>query len=173
MKVFRERAPFFLLALAGVLLDEAVQRWLRGVLQPSEARMPELMCHPLLRFNPDFAWGLLSFPLDRATAVFIGLYGSMAVGFAVLLLRARGVTAVCVALLLGWTLNACLDRLRYGAVVDFIVCQSSDGQAVTFNVGDSLAFFALLLLAGKAWAVVIRRHRINAANPPRDHSGTV
>lgn len=173
MRAIRRGIPFFLLAFACTLMDELIQVWLRSVLQPSEARMSGFFCHPLLRFNPDFAWGLLSLPLDRLVPVSIGLAVFMATGLVLLLLRTRGVAAVGVSLLLGAVLNGCLDRLRYGSVVDFMVCQSRSGLAVTFNVGDVLAVFALLLLAGKAFATTIRRRRISKDNIPRDDSGTV
>lgn len=174
MKAARRGTSLFLLALAVVCVDQVIQAWALDVLQPSEARMPGLFCHPLLRFDPDLAWGLFVLPAPWATPGAVGLGIAAAAALAGLMFRGEGATAFAMALLLGGVMNGAVDRLRYGAVVDFLVCQGGGGGwAPTFNAGDLAAFAGALLLLGRGLPLAIRRCRINVAHISRDDQGTV
>jgi signal peptidase II len=152
-------------ALAVLVLDQAT-KFVVVELLDLRSRLVVPVADPWLNltmaWNEGINFGLFDFGA-AGRWVLVGLALAIVVGLLAWVRRTRGwVPALGVGAIVGGALGNVIDRLRYGAVADFInmsCCGISNPFA--FNVADAAIFggAALLLLAGRAEPVALRRRR--------------
>jgi signal peptidase II len=152
-------------ALAVLVLDQAT-KFVVVELLDLRSRLVIPVADPWLNltmaWNEGINFGLFDFGA-AGRWVLVGLAVAIVVGLLAWVRRTRGwVPALGVGAIVGGALGNVIDRLRYGAVADFInmsCCGISNPFA--FNVADAAIFggAALLLLAGRAEPVALRRRR--------------
>ena len=139
----------YALAVAIVALDQLSKAWVLGGLHLAERGVTPIL-PPLLRFslvwNRGFSFGLLSqFDVAR-WGLFVFSVG-VAIGLAVWARRLRRpLPALAVGLIIGGALGNAIDRVRLGAVVDFIDVSGVGFFPWIFNVADSAITVGVILL---------------------------
>lgn len=94
-----------------------------------------------LGFNEGASFGMLSGVMADKPWAMVALTGAITLGFAVLALRARNPwEAAGLALVVGGSLGNIVDRLRQGAVTDFLDFYWRDWHWPAFNMADSAIF---------------------------------
>lgn len=139
------------LAAASFLLDQASKTWLLQVFGLAE-RQPVHVAPGfdlILAWNPGISYSLLQAHSTAARGALIAAT-LLATGLlAVWLSKARTrLTAAALGLLIGGALGNALDRVVYGAVVDFVHLHAGGCSWYIFNVADCaivLGVVALLL----------------------------
>ncbi len=146
--VSRQGWAAYALAAGVVLLDQLSKSWvLDGLHLAERGVMP--MLPPLLRFslvwNRGFSFGLLS-GIELARWGLLAFSLAVALGLAVWARRVRRpLPALGIGLIIGGAVGNAVDRVRYGAVVDFIDV-SRAGFPWIFNVADSAITTGVILL---------------------------
>lgn len=125
------------LALAWLLVDQATKWWiLECVMKPTEA----LRIAPFLNFvvgwNRGVSFGILgSHELPPSTLALFS--GTVVVALMVWLFRTQDrLVATGLALIVGGALGNTLDRVRHGAVTDFLDFHLADWHWPAFNMAD-------------------------------------
>lgn len=130
----------YALAAAVVILDQAVKFWVLGVLRLQETTTAPLAgpLHLTLVMNPGVSFGFLRADQD------LGRWGLVAFSLIVAALiiywarRAdRGLQALGYGLIVGGAIGNAIDRVRFGAVIDFIDVQRIGFFPWVFNIADS------------------------------------
>ena len=146
----RNIGPWLWLAGVFVLLDQ-ISKWVvLGTLQPGETRYVAPFWTWVLTFNPGAAYSFLSdaggWQLWFFTLLALGVSGWIVV----MLRQHRNEFRLSLALtlVLGGAVGNVIDRLRFGAVVDFIQWHVAGYYWPAFNLADSAICLgaALLLL---------------------------
>lgn len=146
--ISRQGWTAYALGVAVLLLDQLSKTWVLGGLHLAERGVTPIL-PPLLRFslvwNRGFSFGLLSeFDLARW-----GLFAFSILVAAALAIWARRVhrpvPALGIGLIIGGAIGNAVDRVRYGAVVDFIDV-TRIGFPWIFNVADSAITVGVILL---------------------------
>ena len=149
------RWRYLLISLGVLVLDQATKAWI-------VATIPEGHDRPLTSWfmlthwrNPGSLFGFLSnIPPKAALAIFLilPLAGMAFLGW-LFVKSQRRLELVLLAAILGGAAGNVVDRLRFGAVVDFLYFHLPDGPGwPSFNVADAclstgiLALLALTLL---------------------------
>ena len=150
---------FAVIALGVVAIDQVSKTWITTTLLPGESMD---VLGSWLRFvywtNSGILFGMLpqSGPAFAVVSMIvvglIGVYHAKA---------GRGlITTVALGLLLGGALGNLVDRLRYGAVVDWVDMGIGGWRFYTYNVADAAITTAIVLLLAMAvfprladWAV--------------------
>ena len=132
-----------LVPLVGVIvLDQATKQIVKSNLDLYEAWPTEGFFRIVYRTNSGTAFGL--FPGQTVTLILLSVF---AIGFLFYFYRTRALSYPMLRLALGLQLGGAvgnlIDRLRHGAVVDFI----DVGPWPTFNVADSSIVVGIFLLA--------------------------
>ena len=74
------------------------------------------------------------------------------IGFLAWLRRiTRGIPALAIGLIVGGALGNAIDRLAYGAVVDFILLHWGEWRWYVFNIADAAIVVAVALLLADSW----------------------
>lgn len=137
---------FATLAVGVLVADQATKVWITTSLTPGQA--PVEVLDSWLRIvywtNSGILFGLLpqSGPAFAVVSIvvvgLIGLYHAKA---------ARGiVTTLALGLLLGGALGNLVDRLRFGAVIDWVDMGIGQWRFFTYNIGDAAISTAIALL---------------------------
>ena len=146
----RNIGPWLWLAGVFVLLDQ-ISKWVvLGTLQPGETRYVAPFWNWVLTFNPGAAFSFLS-DAGGWQRWFFTLLALGVSGWIVVMLRQHRNEfrlALALTLVLGGALGNVIDRLRFGAVVDFIQWHVAGYYWPAFNLADSAICLgaALLLL---------------------------
>lgn len=135
----RPLAGWLLLALALVLLDQAVKTWVSGALAYAQ-RIPVLpsFFDLTLLYNPGAAFSFLADSGGGQRWLFTGI----AAVAAVLILRwlythtTERLFCAALACILGGALGNAIDRLLHGHVVDFLLFYWNDWHFPAFNLAD-------------------------------------
>jgi signal peptidase II len=147
-----KRWPYLLIALAVLILDQATKAWIIGSIPQGQDR-PLTPWFTLTHWmNPGSLFGFLSnLPPKVSLAIFLVLptAGILFLGF--LFFKAqRRLELVLLSAVIGGALGNVVDRVRFGAVVDFLYFHVPDGPGwPSFNVADaclSTGIVALLAL---------------------------
>ena len=143
MPVALFRDWLLLVPLLGVIvLDQATKQIVKSSLDLYEAWPAEGFFRIAYRTNSGSVFGL--FPGQTVTLILLSLF---AIGFLFYFYRTRAMSYPMLRLALGLQLGGAvgnlIDRLRHGAVVDFI----DVGPWPTFNVADSSIVVGIFLLA--------------------------
>jgi signal peptidase II len=137
---------FAVLAVGILLADQATKAWITGNLVPGGA--PVEVLGSWLRFMYGVNSGILFGMLPQSGPAFAVV--SMAVVGLIVLYHAkvgRGlVTTIALGLLLGGALGNLVDRLHYGAVVDWVDMGIGGSRFWTYNIGDAAITTAICLL---------------------------
>ena len=140
---------FAVLAIGVVILDQLTKTWITTTLAPGQSTE---VLGSWLRFvhwtNSGILFGMLpqsgpAFAVVSMVVVgLIGVYHAKA---------GRGlVTTVALGLLLGGALGNLVDRLRYGAVVDWVDMGIGEWRFYTYNVADAAITTGIVLLLAMA-----------------------
>ena len=146
----RNIGPWLWLAGVFILLDQ-ISKWVvLGTLQPGETRYVAPFWNWVLTFNPGAAFSFLS-DAGGWQRWFFTLLALGVSGWIVVMLRQHRNEfrlALALTLVLGGALGNVIDRLRFGAVVDFIQWHVAGYYWPAFNLADSAICLgaALLLL---------------------------
>jgi signal peptidase II len=150
----RERLGPLTAALATLLLDQATKLWVLSEL-PEHASVPYGPFFNLVRVgNRGVAFGLLSgLSPERSALILSGL--SLAASAAVLawMWRLPGDSpgAYGLSLVLGGAVGNVIDRLRLGAVTDFLDLHWGGAHWPAFNVADVAICAGVALLVLELW----------------------
>lgn len=138
----------FALAALMVIADQAVKYWVHDVLRLAERQTLPLLGPIRLTgvWNPGVSFGFLQANHDLVRWAL----AAFSIGVAIMLavwVRAteRALFAVAVGLVMGGAVGNVIDRIRYGAVVDFIDASPLHFPWI-FNVADSAITIGICLL---------------------------
>ncbi len=146
----RNIGPWLWLAGVFILLDQ-ISKWVvLGTLQPGETRYVAPFWNWVLTFNPGAAFSFLS-DAGGWQRWFFTLLALGVSGWIVVMLRQHRNEfrlSLALTLVLGGAVGNVIDRLRFGAVVDFIQWHVAGYYWPAFNLADSAICLgaALLLL---------------------------
>jgi len=135
----RRAWPWFALALAIALADQAVKALVQASLSPGQ-RIPVVPFFDLvLVFNKGAAFSFLASAPGWQTPAFLAVAAVASVVISVMLVREPGkrMLAAGLALILGGALGNAWDRASLGQVVDFILLHAGGWHFPAFNVADS------------------------------------
>ena len=144
-----ERRRWFVLAAAIVLADQ-LAKW--SILQYFASRPAREELTPffnlVLVFNKGAAFSLLSQAPGWQTPLLTAFALAAVVVVSFLIWNNPKKTVLCVALsgILGGALGNVIDRLRFGAVVDFLDFHAAGWHWPAFNVADSAITLGAVLL---------------------------
>ena len=151
---FGVRRLSLLIALVILLADQLSKLWLLFVYQ--------IELHGDLRLAP-FATITLVWNRGISYGLFqqheeIGRFGLILfsfiaiIGFLIWLRRIkRALPALAIGLIVGGALGNAIDRLAYGAVVDFILLHWGEWRWYVFNIADAAIVIAVALLLADSW----------------------
>jgi signal peptidase II len=139
------------LALAAlvVALDQASKWIVLATLRPGESVYVAPFFNWVLTFNPGAAFSFLSDAGGWQRWGFTALALGVSVWIVTLLRRHGNETllALALTLILGGAIGNVIDRLHYGAVVDFVQWHAAGFYWPAFNVADSAITIGAVLLA--------------------------
>ena len=141
-------------AAALVIVDQ-ISKWVvLGTLQPGETRYVAPFFNWVLAFNSGAAFSFLSDAGGWQRWFFTAL-ALVVSGWIVVLLRRHTSEfrlSLALTLVLGGALGNVIDRLRFGAVVDFVKWHVAGYYWPAFNVADSAITIGAILLAWDQFA---------------------
>ena len=146
----RNIRPWLIFAGVIILLDQ-ISKWIvLGTMQPGESRYVAPFWNWVLTFNPGAAFSFLS-DAGGWQRWFFTLLALGVSGWIVVMLRQHRNEfrlSLALTLVLGGAVGNVIDRLRFGAVVDFIQWHIAGYYWPAFNLADSAICLgaALLLL---------------------------
>ncbi|RMD88298.1 MAG: signal peptidase II [Alphaproteobacteria bacterium] len=127
-------------ALLVLLADQASKWWVLEMLRLEEGESIVLL--PV--FNLTFVWnqgislGLLQQETALGRLVLIALTGLVTIYLVVWLMRSgRRLTAIALGLIIGGALGNLVDRIRFGAVADFLHFHAFGHSFYIFNLADA------------------------------------
>ncbi len=142
-----------LLALAIFLVDQAMKLWVLHGLGLAGRGPVEIL--PFLDFvlvwNPGISYGLFPQETQTGRIVLVAFTVVASLAIAVWMARARHrLLALALAFLLGGALGNLVDRVVYGAVVDFVHFHAGRFSWYVFNVADAAIVVGVALLLADA-----------------------
>ena len=144
----RNIGPWLWLAGVLILLDQ-ISKWVvLGSLHPGETRYVTPFWNWVLTFNPGAAFSFLS-DASGWQRWFFTLLALGVSGWIVVLLRQHRNEfrlSLALTLVLGGALGNVIDRLRFGAVVDFVQWHVAGYYWPAFNLADSAITLGAALL---------------------------
>lgn len=165
----RNIKPWLWLAAAIIVLDQ-ISKWvILGTLQPGESRYVAPFFNWVLTFNTGAAFSFLSDAGGWQRWFFTALALGVSVWIVTLLRRHVGEFRLSLALtlVLGGALGNVIDRIRFGAVVDFIQWHVAGYYWPAFNVADSAITVGAILLI---WDQLATKPAVDRAVEPDQNS---
>lgn len=141
----KHRVLAFLLALLVILIDQATKQW---ALQAMDLTLLPVL-DVRLAMNHGVAFSLLTQYGMQTPWVFIAFTSMLSVMIVVMIVKSTPIEkmdAYCYGLILGGALGNLIDRLRFGAVIDFIDVHIGQHHWPVFNFADSFICLGALLL---------------------------
>ena len=138
-----------LAALAALLLDQATKLWALEALWPpySPGLVVLLVLNLRLGFNTGVTFGMFAESAAGAVWLLVGIKLAVVAWLLLWLRRAASRTeATAIGLIIGGALGNILDRLRIGAVTDFIDAHYGGSHWPTFNLADVAIVCGVTLL---------------------------
>ncbi len=157
----RNIKPWLWLAAVLVVVDQ-VSKWIvLGSLHPGETRYVAPFFNWVLTFNSGAAFSFLADAGGWQRWLFTLLALSVSVWIVTLLRRHSSEFRLSLALtlVLGGALGNLIDRLRFGAVVDFIQWHVAGYYWPAFNVADSAITLGAVFLVWDQFASKTAAHR--------------
>jgi signal peptidase II len=139
---------WFGLAALVIGLDQATKLWVLAAFRPHEALEVLPFFNLVLVFNAGAAFSFLAGAGGWQKWFFVALALGISAWIVVMLRRHAGDTlqSFALALVMGGALGNVIDRLRFGAVVDFLDFHVAGWHWPAFNVADSAITVGVLLL---------------------------
>jgi signal peptidase II len=138
------------LALAGavIALDQLSKLWVLGSFRPGESVPVTGFFNLVLVFNQGAAFSFLSNAGGWQKWFFVMLALGISAWLVAMLRRhvAETLLPAALALVLGGALGNVIDRLRFGAVTDFLDFHAAGWHWPAFNVADSAITVGVVLL---------------------------
>jgi len=132
------------LAVAAIvaLADQAAKAWVVDLFEAGQPGTPMAPVTPFLNLvltlNHGVSFGLFNTGAAINAVIFTVLAGAIVAALLVWLARARGVLIeVAIGLVIGGAIGNVADRLRRGAVVDFLDLHLGAWHWFTFNLADA------------------------------------
>jgi signal peptidase II len=168
----RGRAPYLLIVVCVVLLDQLTKRAVQRSIGLHESRP---VIDGLLSLthgrNPGIAFGVLSeggLPFQAVALTLLGIVAVVALSaYAMRVPPDQKLRLTALSLVVGGAIGNLVDRVRYGSVVDFIHVYWRTHQWPDFNVADSAISVAVVLLILEGFV----SHRQEAAGGTRRPPG--
>ena len=165
------RAPYVLIVLAVVALDQLTKRWVQRTIGLHESRS---VIDGFLSLthgrNPGIAFGVLSeggLPFQAVALTLVGLVSVIALSiYATRVAPDQKLRLTALSLVVGGAIGNLVDRVRYGSVVDFIHVYWGRHAWPDFNVADSAISVAVVLLLLEGALSPRKRVSEGAAAPP-------
>ncbi|WP_301102196.1 signal peptidase II [Propionivibrio sp.] len=140
---------------ATLIMADQISKWIvLGALQPGDSRYVAPFFNWVLTFNRGAAFSVLSDAGGWQRWFFTALALGVSAWIVTLLRRHSSEFRLSLALtlILGGALGNVVDRLRFGAVVDFIQWHAAGYYWPAFNVADSAITVGAILLAWDQFA---------------------
>lgn len=138
------RPAAVVLAIGVIGVDQLAKAWARTLTAPVEIA-PFLNLH--LSFNRGVTFGLLSADGEAGRWLLVALTGAVAAAVLVAVWRTRRLApALALGAVAGGALGNIADRIRLGAVTDFIDLHLAGRHWPTFNLADSAIVIGLALV---------------------------
>jgi signal peptidase II len=139
----------WLVLAAAVIAADQYTKWLvLATLQPGETVVLTPFFNWTLTFNPGASFSFLAHAGGWQRWLFTGLALAVA-GWILLELRRHAgqrLLSLALTLIMGGALGNVIDRMRFGAVVDFIQVHAASWYFPAFNVADSAISIGAVLL---------------------------
>jgi signal peptidase II len=150
---FIRRLPYFAITVAVIAADQASKLWAHSVLRVKPNQTLEVI-RGFFNFsyaeNPGIAFSLFNSGAATTKAFLLGIACVAAIGLTVYMLRTppseRRLLAT-LGLILGGVAGNALDRVTYGAVIDFLDVFVGASHWPTFNIADSAICVGAVVLA--------------------------
>lgn len=137
-------------AISGLILvlDQASKIW---VLSTISAAKPFIevtsFLNIVLVWNRGISFGVLNRESTWQPWVLVGLAMAIVIGLLIWLRKIEtGMLVVAIALIVGGAIGNVIDRVRLGAVVDFVDFHASGWHFATFNVADAAITSGVVIL---------------------------
>ena len=146
----KRRLIWLLVPLLALFLDWGSKQWILAHLHPGEilALIPGFF-HLTLGFNSGAIFGVLSTAPEAVRNIVFGVAGLGALGyFGYEFLKAEtpNLQRLALGLIVGGALGNGLDRIKHGAVVDFLDFIFFGWRYPTFNIADSCIVCGAILM---------------------------
>ena len=139
--------PIILLIRATVLADQATKTVALLLLSPGEILPVVPGFNVTLGFNEGASFGMMSGAMAGRPLLMAALTGGLALMFAIMAFRAESLRErTGLALIVGGALGNIIDRLRQGAVTDFLDLYWRNWHWPTFNGADIAITLGALLV---------------------------
>lgn len=139
--------PIILLIGATVLADQATKTVALLLLSPGEILSVVPGFNVTLGFNEGASFGMMSGAMAGRPLLMAALTGGLALMFAIMAFRAESLRErTGLALIVGGALGNIIDRLRQGAVTDFLDLYWRNWHWPTFNGADIAITLGALLV---------------------------
>ena len=139
--------PIILLIGATVLADQATKTVALLLLSPGEILSVVPGFNVTLGFNEGASFGMMSDAMAGRPLLMAALTGGLALMFAIMAFRAESLRErTGLALIVGGALGNIIDRLRQGAVTDFLDLYWRNWHWPTFNGADIAITLGALLV---------------------------
>ncbi|MFO1058946.1 MAG: signal peptidase II [Dongiaceae bacterium] len=144
----RLRRPALLLAALVVILDQLSKWWiLAEVMNPPRELEVNGVFNVVLAWNRGISFSLFRSDSPLGPYLWAGLAAAVAVALALWLGRVnRTLPATAIGLVIGGAIGNAIDRLRFGAVVDFLDLHLGSYHWPAFNLADSAITVGVVLL---------------------------
>lgn len=139
---------WYWLAALVIVLDQ-ISKWVvLGNLQVGETIYVAPFWNWVLTYNPGAAFSFLADQPGWQRWFFASLAIAVSAWIAVMIRRhpAEGLLSLALALIMGGALGNVIDRIRFGAVVDFVQWHAAGYYWPAFNVADSAITIGAVLL---------------------------
>ena len=140
----------FWLAVAGlvVVLDQASKAWIMAVFSLGESLTVTPYFNVVFVLNPGASFNFLADASGWQRWFFIVLALAICAWLLTMLRHhaAERLLPAAITLILGGALGNVADRIRFGAVVDFIQVHAADWYFPAFNVADSAITLGVVLM---------------------------
>ncbi|MCX2723863.1 signal peptidase II [Roseibium salinum] len=135
----RYSALVFLIALAGVILDQVTKLWLVYGFKLAVNGPVELLpvLDLVLVWNRGISYGLFEQNSDLGRWLLVVLTGAVTIGLWIWSARCQSrLVALALALVIGGAIGNGIDRMAFGAVVDFVHFHVGTFSWYVFNLAD-------------------------------------
>jgi signal peptidase II len=158
--LLRAQAAGFTAAAAVFVLDQLTKWWILDVvMRPPRVIEVSPFFNIVLVWNRGASFGLFGDGGAWAPWALIALAGAIAVGLGVWLWRTKSrFAALALGLVIGGAVGNVVDRLRFGAVVDFLDFHLGGQHWPAFNVADSAITVGVVMLL--ADSLIVRRRTV-------------
>ena len=158
------------MALAILVVDQISKWWILEVFDlPARVSVPLLPWLNLtMVWNRGITFGLLSADSSLGVVLLAGVALAVVTALAVWLWQAeRMAVAVALGAVAGGAVGNVIDRIRFGAVVDFIHAHAWGWSWYVFNVADAAIVCGVGVLVLDSMLAGRKDTRLDAATPPR------